>query len=228
MKKVTPLSKIRINESTPDNQSVHISQIKAGDTVLHNGEVKTVSGTDIKQDKFMGTTLFGDSYLLGNKKVTKVDPASITKQNRVDESSKIRIDERSVEKADAIIDSHFESGSYSLSIWVYTEKAVDIYSDKELFKTSDVWTGQGKYWSMLYDYLNATHKSKGLTKKMGKNSDVCVAIPKATSQKMMKFLETKGFEHDVMSVTEVDRFDKDMTVPELKDFLREFASTMVS
>lgn len=51
---------------------VHISSIVAGDTIMHNGEMKTVSGNNIKFDSFMGTTLFGDSYSLGYKKVTKV------------------------------------------------------------------------------------------------------------------------------------------------------------
>ena len=47
----------------------HISDIKAGDTILHNGEVKTVSGNNIKGSTFIGKTLFGDSYNLGYKKV---------------------------------------------------------------------------------------------------------------------------------------------------------------
>lgn len=47
----------------------HISDIKAGDTILHNGEVKTVSGNNIKGNPFIGKTLFGDSYNLGYKKV---------------------------------------------------------------------------------------------------------------------------------------------------------------
>jgi hypothetical protein len=55
-----------------DIKEVHISQINAGDTVLHNGEMKTVSGTDIKEDKFMGKSIFGDSYKLGHELVKKV------------------------------------------------------------------------------------------------------------------------------------------------------------
>lgn len=51
---------------------VHISQIRVGDTVLHNLQEKTVSGTDLKHDKFIGTTLFGDSYNLGYRKVRKI------------------------------------------------------------------------------------------------------------------------------------------------------------
>lgn len=50
----------------------HISTIVAGDTIIHNGEMKTVTSTNIKFDSFMGKTLFGDSYNLGYKKVIKV------------------------------------------------------------------------------------------------------------------------------------------------------------
>ena len=52
--------------------SVHISQISAGDTIVHNGIVTTVSGNNIKRSEFMGRTLFGDSYELGTKPVEKV------------------------------------------------------------------------------------------------------------------------------------------------------------
>jgi hypothetical protein len=53
-------------------RSVHISTIKAGDTIIHNGEVKTVSGNNIKYSSFMGVSLFGDSYHSGHKLVTKI------------------------------------------------------------------------------------------------------------------------------------------------------------
>ncbi|MBX8556999.1 hypothetical protein K5D56_25470 [Pseudomonas cichorii] len=43
----------------------HIDMIRAGNTVLHNGELRTVCKSDIKRGGFMGTTLFGDSYRLG-------------------------------------------------------------------------------------------------------------------------------------------------------------------
>lgn len=51
---------------------VHISTIKAGDTVLHNGHEKTVCRNNLTRDSFMGQCLFGDSYRLGRKPVTKV------------------------------------------------------------------------------------------------------------------------------------------------------------
>ncbi len=44
----------------------HISEIQAGDVVLIDGKLKTVSKKDIKTDKFMGTSLFGDSYKNGS------------------------------------------------------------------------------------------------------------------------------------------------------------------
>lgn len=45
--------------------NTHINMIRAGDTVLHNGKLRTVCNSDIKFRGFMGTTLFGDSYRLG-------------------------------------------------------------------------------------------------------------------------------------------------------------------
>ena len=51
---------------------VHITQIAPGDTVRHNGELKTVTRQSITRSNCMGLTLFGDSYHLGRKKVTKV------------------------------------------------------------------------------------------------------------------------------------------------------------
>lgn len=51
---------------------VHISTIKAGDTVMHNGQMKTVSGNNIKRCALFGTSIFGDSYKSGHKQVTKV------------------------------------------------------------------------------------------------------------------------------------------------------------
>ena len=42
----------------------HISTIKTGDSVIHNGNEMTVNNDNIKSG-FMGTTLFGDSYRMG-------------------------------------------------------------------------------------------------------------------------------------------------------------------
>lgn len=51
---------------------VHISTIRPGDTIVHNGKPVTVCKNNIKRDQMMGVTVFGDSYLLGNKLVEKV------------------------------------------------------------------------------------------------------------------------------------------------------------
>lgn len=51
---------------------VRIEVIKPYDTVVHNNEVKTVTKKDIKYNKFIGFTLFGDSYNLGMRKVKLV------------------------------------------------------------------------------------------------------------------------------------------------------------
>jgi len=53
-------------------ESVNISQISVGDTIEHGGHLRTISGNNIKRDSFIGITLFGDSYHLGNKPVVKV------------------------------------------------------------------------------------------------------------------------------------------------------------
>ena len=53
-------------------KEVHISAIKAGDTVIHNGHLRTVCANNITRSEFMGLQLFGDSYHLGHKKVTLV------------------------------------------------------------------------------------------------------------------------------------------------------------
>lgn len=50
----------------------HISDIRAGDVVMHNDRQMTVGIMDIKRSDFMGVTLFGDSYQLGRQKVEVV------------------------------------------------------------------------------------------------------------------------------------------------------------
>jgi len=52
---------------------VHKSEIKIGDTVIHNGELRTVGEESISRDEFMGLLLFGDSYRLGCKMVELVE-----------------------------------------------------------------------------------------------------------------------------------------------------------
>jgi hypothetical protein len=62
----------------------HISEIKSGDTILHNGEMRTVSGTDIKGNSFIGKTIFGDSYNLGNKQVERISFRTKEDMNRIE------------------------------------------------------------------------------------------------------------------------------------------------
>lgn len=45
--------------------------IKVGDTILHNGELKTINTNDITTSQMMGLCIFGDSYNLGYKQVKK-------------------------------------------------------------------------------------------------------------------------------------------------------------
>lgn len=52
--------------------TTHISNIRPGDTVVINDQLRTVCASDIKRDGFMGATLFGDSYALGTRPVSKV------------------------------------------------------------------------------------------------------------------------------------------------------------
>ena len=50
----------------------HIDYIQAGDTVLHEGKMKTVCQKDVKLCSFIGKTLFGDSYCSGREPVELV------------------------------------------------------------------------------------------------------------------------------------------------------------
>lgn len=52
-------------------KKVHISEIKHGDTVIHEDKLTTVSNSNIKEG-FCGITLFGDSYNMGTKRIEKV------------------------------------------------------------------------------------------------------------------------------------------------------------
>lgn len=54
-------------------EEVHISTIQAGDTILHtDGLIKTVCNVNIRHSSFMGITLFGNSYRLGNVLVKRL------------------------------------------------------------------------------------------------------------------------------------------------------------
>jgi len=53
-------------------QKVHISEIKAGDTVILNGQIKTVNEPNIGRCSLLGTTLWGDSYHSGSILIERV------------------------------------------------------------------------------------------------------------------------------------------------------------
>lgn len=50
---------------------VHITDIRPGDIVLHEGATVTVGPKDIKRCPFMGVSIFGDSYSAGHRLVPK-------------------------------------------------------------------------------------------------------------------------------------------------------------
>lgn len=58
-------------------RKIHISDVRPGDTVIHDGALRTVSRSDIRRSEFMGVTLFGDCYRLGYK------PVAITELGRM-------------------------------------------------------------------------------------------------------------------------------------------------
>lgn len=56
-----------MNTRTTD---VHISTINIGDTVIHDGEMKTITCSNFNAKN---NTIYGDSYNLGNKPVKLVE-----------------------------------------------------------------------------------------------------------------------------------------------------------
>lgn len=50
----------------------HISNIRAGDTIIFRGKQTTVCKNNITYSSFMGVSIFGDTYNLGCKLVEKV------------------------------------------------------------------------------------------------------------------------------------------------------------
>lgn len=65
-------------------ENVHISVIKAGDTILCNdGHMRTVSKRNIVKGGFCGTSIFGSSYNFGAIPVKRVKFAVPTNQGLV-------------------------------------------------------------------------------------------------------------------------------------------------
>ncbi len=61
-------------------EQVHISDIKVGDVVVIGGEAKTVGKLDIKEDAFMGKTLYGNSYKLGTQTIARAIIPKLSRQ----------------------------------------------------------------------------------------------------------------------------------------------------
>lgn len=53
-------------------EEVHISSVRVGDAVVHQGKEMTVCAKDIKIDPFFGRMLFGDPYRLGMQPVKRL------------------------------------------------------------------------------------------------------------------------------------------------------------
>lgn len=51
---------------------ISINDINVGDTVIHNGNLKTVSNQSITTSLFYGRALWGDNYRLQTKLIKKV------------------------------------------------------------------------------------------------------------------------------------------------------------
>lgn len=57
----------------PDRyEQVHVSNIRAGDTILIDGVMKTICPKDLTYDYFIDHRLWGDSYRLGTIPITRV------------------------------------------------------------------------------------------------------------------------------------------------------------
>lgn len=72
-------------DADPDDrfEDTHINDIKVGDTVFHAGHLRTVCPKDLKGPGFMGKTLFGDSYRLGEIPVKRwVNPEEERRRNQ--------------------------------------------------------------------------------------------------------------------------------------------------
>lgn len=68
------MSEVRFDSFIKNTIDVHISEIRHGDTILHlDGNIRTVSRSNIRRDSFMGISIFGDSYRLGRLPVKKLN-----------------------------------------------------------------------------------------------------------------------------------------------------------
>lgn len=52
-------------------EEIHISEVRKGDTVFHNGQALTVGRESIQRDDFFGHMLFGKTYMFGRVPVIR-------------------------------------------------------------------------------------------------------------------------------------------------------------
>ncbi len=55
-----------------ETEKVHVSKITVGNTVIHNGEMRTVCRRAFSRDDFVGLMLWGDSYNMGRILIERV------------------------------------------------------------------------------------------------------------------------------------------------------------
>lgn len=53
-------------------EEIHISEVRVGDVVVHEGKERTVCANNLKSDLFFDKLLFGDSYHIGRKPVQRL------------------------------------------------------------------------------------------------------------------------------------------------------------
>lgn len=63
---------------------VSIKDITVGDTVIHQGHMRTVGKNDIKRDPLFGVLLFGDSFNLGRTFIERVTFPKWCQGKRID------------------------------------------------------------------------------------------------------------------------------------------------
>ena len=60
------------NREIYDYKLVHKENIMPGDTIIWEGDTATVSKKDIKRNSFTNRTIFGDSCIIGLRKIVKI------------------------------------------------------------------------------------------------------------------------------------------------------------
>lgn len=53
-------------------KEIHISEVRPGMTIYHNDQFATVGKNDITKDKFMGLSVFGDTYKVGTRPIVMI------------------------------------------------------------------------------------------------------------------------------------------------------------